>query len=104
MHRERGAGLQWNDLTLDVLPGTVETLNLLESAGHQIILLTGRPEHFRTMLQDLLRYRNVPYHQLVMGATGGERVLVNDQHGNERRCQSVSVQTNSGISALRDII
>jgi choline kinase len=57
---------------------TVLELNRLYAAGNKIILATARLESSRHLLESELNEKGVMYDQLIMGISGGARILVND--------------------------
>jgi ribonucleotide monophosphatase NagD (HAD superfamily) len=61
-----------------VLNGVHEALREWDRKGYKIILLTGRRESTREQTEAQLARANIIYDQLVMGITGGVRVLIND--------------------------
>lgn len=76
-----GASTQWF-CTTELVQDADQQLNRLEKAGCHIVLVTARPEHMRVKLVELLQDLCLPYHQLVMGITSGERWIVNDSKPN----------------------
>jgi ribonucleotide monophosphatase NagD (HAD superfamily) len=76
------------------LPGAVELLNRLQSEGHHIVIMTGRPTTCRRRTEDQISYTGLVYHQLVMGVTGGVRVLINDNNGPEQRAYAIPMVRN----------
>jgi hypothetical protein len=61
-----------------LLPGVREQLYQWEIQGYHIVLTTGRRECARETTVKQLAEVGIVYDQLVMGITGGERVLIND--------------------------
>ena len=57
---------------------TVLELNRLYTAGNKIILATARLESSRHLLECELNEKGVMYDQLIMGISGGARILIND--------------------------
>jgi dTDP-glucose pyrophosphorylase len=57
---------------------TVLELNRLYVAGNKIILATARLESSRRLLESELMENGVMYDQLIMGISGGARILIND--------------------------
>ncbi len=97
--KHKGSGASWQWLSqAEVLPGAVNFLNDLEAGGHHIVLVTGRPEHYRSTLVKELANHGIVYHQLVMGITSGTRIVINDQKpSGEKSCMSFSVPRNSNL-------
>jgi len=57
---------------------TMLELNRLYAAGNKIILATARLESSRHLLESELNEKGVMYDQLIMGISGGARILIND--------------------------
>ena len=84
-----------------LLSGTIEKLNEWEREGHRIILMTGRKESMRPETEIQLSSLGIFYDQLVMGATNGERVLINDSKPNgDITATAVCIERNFGISKV----
>lgn len=77
-HSGKGASHQWSSET-GMIDGVREWFDQLEREGHYIILITARKESCRVFLEYQLRECGLYYDQLIMGVTGGPRVLVNDK-------------------------
>lgn len=105
-HHNAGIVAQLRMSMSATLKDTLTVLNTLFNDGHIIVLITGRPESYRSMTESMLQAESVPYHQLIMGITGGLRVLVNDDKPGEgwRTCDSVCLPRNSGLSPLLDYL
>lgn len=84
---------------LDILPGVLEKFHEWDRKGYRIILVTGRRESSREVTERQLKFAGIFYDQLVMGVTGGVRVLINDlKEGSiESTAQAICVQRNCGI-------
>jgi len=65
-----------------LLPGTRERMNEWCSKEYKIILTTARRESMRNMTELQLNQLGVPYDQLVMGLSKGNRIVVNDRRPN----------------------
>jgi ribonucleotide monophosphatase NagD (HAD superfamily) len=61
-----------------ILPKTLEKIREWDKKGYKIVLLTGRKESTRFATEKQLSGLGIIYDQLVMGVTGGVRVLIND--------------------------
>jgi len=86
-----------------VLPGVLEKLNTWDQKGYCIILTTGRKEGDREVTMKQLQYHGIPYDQLVMGITGGERILINDTKPNDKSistARAITVIRNEGIESI----
>lgn len=87
----------------ELLPQTVETLDLCEKAGHQIVLFTSRKECERDALTKQLEEHKVYYDKLVMGINWGARLLINDQSPrlNAPAAQALTLERNKGLELLK---
>lgn len=85
----------------EVLPGVIEKLNTWDSVGHKIIFITARKESTRAVTEAQLRKFGLAWDQLIMGAGGGERYLINDKLSKEDmdRAVGINVITDSGFGA-----
>jgi len=85
-----------------VLPGVKDKFNEWDRKGYCIILTTGRKEGDREVTKKQLSYHGIPYDQLVMGITGGERVLINDTKPDslESTARAFTLPRNEGIGSL----
>lgn len=88
---------QHNHNGLDIiLPGTKEKIINWDRNGYKIILVTGRRESTRRRTEEQLLEAGILYDQLVMGVSGGIRVLIND------RKPDSSEDTSIGINLTRN--
>lgn len=97
-HLGCGASQQW--ITGNPMPigETLKTLDILEAQGAHIVLMTARPEQYRSDLVYLLMKHGVIYHQLVMGVTSGRRVIVNDcTNEKPEACAAMNIVRNKGL-------
>ena len=62
----------------EALPGVVGKMRQWESAGHRIILITGRRESVREHTESELRRLGIPFDVLLMGYADSGRILIND--------------------------
>jgi ribonucleotide monophosphatase NagD (HAD superfamily) len=101
LHLGEGATIQWSAYPI-VLPGVHEFLDQIEAEGAHIVLVTARPECCRAKLVEHLAKENIYYHQLLMGVTSGQRVLINDAKPGraDRSAVSVVVERNAGLGDL----
>jgi NDP-sugar pyrophosphorylase family protein len=85
-----------------LLPGVREKLNAWDSAGHRIIITTARKESTRAITVQHLAELGIAYDQLIMGLTGGPRIVINDkiQPSDLDRAQAVNVITNRGFGGI----
>jgi len=86
----------------EILQGTIEKLNEWDRKGYKIILLTGRKESMRKITKMQLLKLGIFYDQLVMGATNGERIIINDfKENNETLTASaICIKRNFGIKNI----
>lgn len=61
------------------IKNNIELVKSYYSKGDTIIFMTARPESERKNLQNELSNYKIQYHKLVMGVSGGTRILVNDK-------------------------
>ncbi len=61
-----------------LLPGVLVRMRRWESAGHRIILITGRRESVRERTESELRRLGIPFDFLLMGYADSGRILIND--------------------------
>ncbi len=89
----------------EVLPGVPECLKEWDIKGYRIVLLTGRRESTRAETERQLTEAGIFFDQLIMGVTGGVRVLINDCKPNSTvaTAEARTVLRNAGISDLRDL-
>ena len=84
------------------LPGVTDKFHEWDRKGYHIVLLTGRRECMRKATETQLAILGIHYHQLVMGVTGGQRVLVNDlkENSDYPTAKAICVERNAGIMEL----
>lgn len=82
-----------------LLRGTLDKIREWDKKGYRIILLTGRRENTRKKTEKQLTNLGILYDQLVMGVTGGTRVLINDlkPDSNEPTAIAINIPRNHGI-------
>jgi ribonucleotide monophosphatase NagD (HAD superfamily) len=87
----------------EVLPGVPESIRDWDIKGYRIILVTGRRESTREFTEKQLAEAGILYDQLVMGVTGGVRVIINDHkpNSNDPTCEAVNIQRNQGLSGVQ---
>lgn len=87
----------------ELLPGVIDKFNEWNKKGYVIIILTGRPESMRKITEQQFIAVGLFYDHLVMGATRGERVLINDSKTIESMITASAVQLprNQGMSELK---
>jgi hypothetical protein len=79
-----------------LLDGVKEKFDEWDKKAYRIILLTGRKESMREITENQLRLHGLFWDILIMGATRGQRVLINDLK------PSNQTPTACAINLLRD--
>ena len=79
----------------EALPGVVGKMRQWESAGHRIVLMTGRRESVRQRTEDELRRLGIPWDTLLMGHADSGRILINDV-GSKVKAHAVNVKRDAG--------
>jgi len=89
-------------MSMELLPGTIETINEWEAAGHKIILTTGRKESMRKITEEMLTSLGIFYDQLVMGCNRGQRILINDLKPDNvaNTARAINLKRNKGIQDI----
>jgi hypothetical protein len=76
----------------------VKKLSEWERKGHTIILVTGRKECMREDTENQLRECGIFYDRLIMGITGGQRVIINDMKPTgEPTALAFNLERNQGL-------
>lgn len=87
--------------TYDVLPGVHEKLHEWDQKGYKVILTTGRKESTRKITEKQLTECGIFYDQLIMGVTGGQRILINDQKADGTiTAHTLCPERNKGIADI----
>jgi hypothetical protein len=60
------------------IQSNIDRVKLLRQDGADIILVTARPDRERANLENCLRNNAVPYSKIIMGLSGGPRIIIND--------------------------
>lgn len=91
------------DFKLELLPGTIETLEEWDKLGYKIILTTGRKESMRSSTEIQLKRVGIFYDLLIMGLGGGKRILINNMKSNSdiEYALSFNLPINYGITNLQ---
>lgn len=63
---------------LPLLPGTVDALERIENAGHQIFYITNRPEYARKDTIATMKEHGFPFSKNLFFALGDKTTLIND--------------------------
>lgn len=85
---------------LDALPMAKEKTFKWHCEGHYIVLMSARPESLRTLTIKQLDAANIVYDLLILGVSGGPRVLVND-YVDEPKAMAFNVKRN--VDGLKDV-
>ena len=91
------------DLTLQLLPDTLEKLLEWDKLGYNIILVSGRRESSRLATEKQLSRLGIIYDKLVLGVGGGKRYLINDrkEYTNEDYAIAINLDRNLGIGGVK---
>lgn len=83
----------------ELLPGVKEKFDEWDKKSYKIIFLTGRKESMREVTEKQLKSFGLFWDILVMGATRGERILINDlKPGNENNtATAINMIRNQGF-------
>jgi ribonucleotide monophosphatase NagD (HAD superfamily) len=83
----------------ELLPGVKEKFDEWDKKSYKIIFLTGRKESMREVTEKQLKSFGLFWDTLVMGATRGERILINDlKPGNENNtATAINMIRNRGF-------
>lgn len=83
----------------ELLPGVKEKFDEWDKKSYKIIFLTGRKESMREVTEKQLKSFGLFWDVLVMGATRGERILINDlKPGNENNtATAINMIRNRGF-------
>lgn len=86
-----------------ILDGVIDTFKQWDINGYKIILTTGRKESMRKDTEYQLRKVNIFYDYLLMGITGGIRVIINDRKLNSKEDTAVAicVDRNEGLKNIK---
>jgi ribonucleotide monophosphatase NagD (HAD superfamily) len=88
-----------------LLPGVKEKFDEWEKKSYKIIFLTGRKESMRQKTEEDLRSLGLFWDVLVMGATRGQRVLINDFKPNNDTATAVAINLtrNQGLGLCQNV-
>lgn len=87
--------------TQHVLPGVIEKFGEWKGKSYFIVLITARPESMRRFTELQLEKLGLYFDVLVMGASHGERIVLNDEKPGGDGYEQMPV-TASGITIKRD--
>lgn len=94
-------------LTTDELyiDGVKEAITEWDRKGYKIVLTTGRRESTREYTEKQLNDAGIFYDILIMGISGGVRVLINDfkQGCKDETAIAINLERNQGIKGLGNI-
>ena len=83
----------------ELLEGTRKTILGWDAKGYNIILTTGRKESLRDLTEKQLSSVGIIYDKLLMGITGGDRILINDKKSDGRLAAwAITPPRNVGLS------
>ena len=86
---------------MKILEGTREKIEEWNFKGYYIVLTTGRKECSREYTAKQLAEVGIFYDQLIMGISGGERVLINDKKPDGSNAAScINIDRNKGIKDI----
>ena len=90
------------DYSMELLPGTLDTILEWDRRGYNIILTTGRRESMRELTEKQLSEVGIIYDQLIMGIKGGPRYLINDKKpdGKDNYAVAINLKRNVGIQNI----
>jgi hypothetical protein len=85
-----------------VLPDVQAKFNEWDSLGYNIILTTGRRESIRALTEKQLQDAGLFYDMLIMGISGGDRILINDlkPDGKNATAATVNLVRNEGLGKV----
>ncbi len=83
----------------ELLPNVIKKFSEWDKAGCRIILLSGRRESMREETEIQLKSLGLFWDQLVLGATRGKRILINDMKLNstEHTAEAINLERNKGF-------
>jgi ribonucleotide monophosphatase NagD (HAD superfamily) len=83
----------------ELLPGVREKIKAWDLEGCTIILVTGRRESTRIHTEVQLAEAGIIHDRLIMGVTGGTRVLINDRKPNslDDTATAINLERNKGF-------
>ena len=86
-----------------ILDGVIDCFKQWDIKGYKIILTTGRKESMRKDTEEQLRKVNIFYDYLLMGITGGIRIIINDRKlsSKEDTAIAICVDRNEGLKNIR---
>jgi len=81
-----------------ILDGVIEKFKEWDLEGCCIILVTGRRESVRKETEYQLVENGIIYDHLIMGITGGQRVLINDKKSDgTKTAMAINLDRNEGF-------
>jgi hypothetical protein len=88
-----------------LLNGVKEKFDEWEKKAYKIILLTGRKESMREITEIQLKSQGLFWDVLIMGATRGQRVLINDLKPScdTPTAYAVNLQRDQGLIACENV-
>jgi len=86
----------------EIISGVRDKFAEWHKKDYHIILTTARKEGSRKLTEKQLDHYGIIYDKLIMGITGGQRVLINDLKGDsdEPTAIAICVRKNEGLSGV----
>jgi hypothetical protein len=87
-----------------LLPGVKEQFDEWDKKAYKIIFLTGRKESMRQKTEEQLRSFGLFWDDLIMGATRGQRILINDLKPTSDMPTAVAINLsrNQGLNSCQN--
>lgn len=92
-----------NKIEPEILAGVRTKFDEWDSLNNKIILMTARKESAREMTEFQLKRLGLMWDHLIMGVSGGVRVLINDklEDSDPSRAIAINVKTNEGFEKIK---
>ena len=88
-----------DNLSLNIIDGSIETLHRWKNEGNTIILTTSRSKE--SDLKDLLTKNDIPYDKIITNLPSGKRILINDiKYDIHSTAYSFNIPRNHGINKI----
>lgn len=83
----------------EILEGVKQKFDEWDKKAYKIILLTGRRENLRKITERQLHSFGLFWDELIMGATRGQRILINDLKPNsdQETALAINLKRNEGL-------
>jgi hypothetical protein len=88
-----------------LLNGVKEKFDEWDKKAYRVILLTGRRESMRAITESQLRSHGLFWDVLIMGATRGERVIINDlkPSNNTPTARAINLNRDEGLGTCQHV-